>query len=176
MVERILIGLLTGGHVLLEGVPGLAKTLMISTLSKSLSLAFSRIQFTPDLMPSDITGTEILAADATTGQRQFKFLKGPIPGGWIAGAAAVGGRALKVAIAIWCEAGMRRARTVRLSAKMQRRFSICPGTCKRALGELRGAGLISVDQQSGRRPQITIQDAPAEFTHKGHSGETSTWA
>src|SRR5262245_16637532 len=96
------------------------------------------------------------------------FIKGPIPGEWIARAATVGGRALRVAIAIWCEAGMKRSRTVRLSAEMQRRFSICQGTCKRALAELQGAGLISVNQQSGRRPRITIEDAPAEFTSEGH--------
>jgi hypothetical protein len=135
----------------------------------------------PSRLAIDATKTRITAPSVSRRrpprpQSGEWFLKGPIPGGWIARAAAVGGRALKVAIAIWCEAGMKRARTVRLSAEMQSRFSICPGTCKRALGELQGAGLINVDQQSGRRPQITIQDAPAEFTHKGHSGETSTWA
>src|SRR5262249_20525955 len=66
------------GHCILEGVPGLAKTLMISTLSKCLSLAFSRIQFTPDLMPSDITGTEVIQEDRSTGRREFKFLEGPL--------------------------------------------------------------------------------------------------
>jgi MoxR-like ATPase len=66
------------GHCLLVGVPGLAKTLLISTLAKSLSLSFNRIQFTPDLMPADITGTEVIQEDRATGTRQLKFLKGPI--------------------------------------------------------------------------------------------------
>src|SRR5581483_10047193 len=66
------------GHCILEGVPGLAKTLMISTLSKCLSLGFSRIQFTPDLMPSDITGTEVIEENRSTGQREFRFLEGPL--------------------------------------------------------------------------------------------------
>jgi MoxR-like ATPase len=66
------------GHVLLVGVPGLAKTLLIHTLADVIDLKFSRIQFTPDLMPSDITGTEIIEEDATTGRRQFKFVKGPV--------------------------------------------------------------------------------------------------
>src|SRR5499433_1046367 len=78
VMEELLIALFCRGHCLLVGVPGLAKTLLISTLAKTLSLSFNRIQFTPDLMPSDITGTEILATDTTTGQRQFKFLKGPV--------------------------------------------------------------------------------------------------
>ncbi len=78
MVSRLLIGLLTGGHVLLEGVPGLAKTLMISSLARQLSLSFSRIQFTPDLMPSDITGTEVIEEDRGTGTRSLRFVKGPI--------------------------------------------------------------------------------------------------
>ena len=74
------IALLCKGHVMLEGVPGLAKTLLINTLSDAMKLNFSRIQFTPDLMPSDITGTEILEEDSTTGKRVFKFFKGPIFG------------------------------------------------------------------------------------------------
>ena len=78
VIEEMLIAIFSRGHCLLVGVPGLAKTLLVSTLAKTLSLSFKRIQFTPDLMPSDITGTEILAADAATGQRQFKFIKGPI--------------------------------------------------------------------------------------------------
>ncbi len=78
VIEELLIALFSKGHCILEGVPGLAKTLMISTLSKSLSLAFSRIQFTPDLMPSDITGTEIIEENRSTGQREFKFLQGPL--------------------------------------------------------------------------------------------------
>jgi MoxR-like ATPase len=78
VIEEMLIAIFSRGHCLLVGVPGLAKTLLVSTLAKTLSLTFKRIQFTPDLMPSDITGTEILATDSATGQRQFKFLKGPI--------------------------------------------------------------------------------------------------
>ncbi|MCA8959819.1 MAG: MoxR family ATPase [Planctomycetes bacterium] len=78
VVEQLLISLFAGGHCLLVGVPGLAKTLMISTLSRTLSLSFSRIQFTPDLMPSDITGTEVIQDDPETGQRRFQFLPGPI--------------------------------------------------------------------------------------------------
>ena len=78
VIEQILIGIFARGHCLLVGVPGLAKTLMISTLADSLSLSFSRIQFTPDLMPSDITGTEVIQEDRGTGEREFRFLKGPI--------------------------------------------------------------------------------------------------
>jgi MoxR-like ATPase len=78
VLEELLIAVFSRGHCLLVGVPGLAKTLMIRTLANSLSLSFSRIQFTPDLMPSDITGTEVLQEDKTTGQRLFKFLHGPI--------------------------------------------------------------------------------------------------
>lgn len=80
VIEELLIALLAGGHCLLIGVPGLAKTLLISTLSKVLDLKFSRIQFTPDLMPSDITGGEVLEEDKTTGKRTFRFVKGPIFG------------------------------------------------------------------------------------------------
>jgi MoxR-like ATPase len=78
VIEELLIALFSRGHCILEGVPGLAKTLMISTLAKCLSLAFSRIQFTPDLMPSDITGTEVIEENRSTGQREFKFLEGPL--------------------------------------------------------------------------------------------------
>ncbi len=78
IVDQLLIALLCGGHCLLVGVPGLAKTLLISTLSKALNLSFSRIQFTPDLMPSDITGTEVLEEDQATGRKLFRFVKGPI--------------------------------------------------------------------------------------------------
>lgn len=77
-VEQLLITFLAGGHALLEGVPGLAKTLMIRTLSQAIDLDFKRIQFTPDLMPSDIVGTEILEEDHTTGKKFFEFKKGPI--------------------------------------------------------------------------------------------------
>jgi MoxR-like ATPase len=78
VIEELLISLFSRGHCLLEGVPGLAKTLMISTLARSVNLSFSRIQFTPDLMPADITGTEILAENRSTGQREFRFLEGPL--------------------------------------------------------------------------------------------------
>jgi len=77
-VEHLLITFLAGGHALLEGVPGLAKTLMIKTLAETIHLKFSRIQFTPDLMPSDIIGTEILEEDHTTGKKFFEFKHGPI--------------------------------------------------------------------------------------------------
>jgi len=77
-VEQLLISFLAGGHALLEGVPGLAKTLMIRTLAEAIDLKFKRIQFTPDLMPSDIIGTEILEEDHATGKKFFKFNKGPI--------------------------------------------------------------------------------------------------
>ncbi|MEZ6142033.1 MAG: MoxR family ATPase [Zavarzinella sp.] len=78
VIEELLIALFSRGHCILEGVPGLAKTLMISSLAKSLSLDFSRIQFTPDLMPADITGTEVIEENRTTGAREFKFLPGPL--------------------------------------------------------------------------------------------------
>jgi MoxR-like ATPase len=78
VVEQLLIAIFAKGHCLLVGVPGLAKTLMISTLAKTLSLSFNRIQFTPDLMPSDITGTEIIQENKSTGERSFQFVKGPI--------------------------------------------------------------------------------------------------
>lgn len=80
VLDQMLIALFCQGHCVLEGVPGLAKTLMISTLAQLLSLTFRRIQFTPDLMPSDITGTEILEEDSGTGHRRMKFVKGPIFG------------------------------------------------------------------------------------------------
>jgi MoxR-like ATPase len=80
VVEELLIALFAGGHCLLVGVPGLAKTLLISTVAQALDLKFSRIQFTPDLMPSDITGTEILEEDAVTKKRTFRFIHGPIFG------------------------------------------------------------------------------------------------
>src|SRR5688572_11959833 len=78
VLEQLLIAIFAQGHCLLEGVPGLAKTLMVSTLARSLKLAFSRIQFTPDLMPSDITGTEVIQENKSTGERGFRFLSGPI--------------------------------------------------------------------------------------------------
>jgi MoxR-like ATPase len=78
VIEELLISLFSRGHCLLEGVPGLAKTLMISTLSRALNLTFSRIQFTPDLMPADITGTDVIEENRTTGGRDFRFLEGPL--------------------------------------------------------------------------------------------------
>ena len=78
VVEELLVSIFARGHCLLIGVPGLAKTLMIHTLSDALNLSYNRIQFTPDLMPSDITGTEVIQEDKATGLRQFKFLRGPI--------------------------------------------------------------------------------------------------
>jgi MoxR-like ATPase len=78
VLEEMIISLMAGGHCLLEGVPGLAKTLMVKTLSQAMHLSFRRIQFTPDLMPTDIIGTEILEEDHSTGKRFFKFNKGPI--------------------------------------------------------------------------------------------------
>ena len=78
IVDELLISVLAGGHCLLEGVPGLAKTLMVSTLAQSLKLDFRRVQFTPDLMPSDIIGTEILEEDHISGKRFFKFQQGPV--------------------------------------------------------------------------------------------------
>ena len=78
VIEEILIAIFTRSHALLVGVPGLAKTLMISTLAQTLQMSFKRIQFTPDLMPSDITGTEVIYSDQTTGDKQFKFLPGPL--------------------------------------------------------------------------------------------------
>ena len=80
IIDQIFIALLCNGHIILEGVPGLAKTLLINSISQALDLEFSRIQFTPDLMPSDITGTEIIQENKTSGKREFKFYKGPIFG------------------------------------------------------------------------------------------------
>src|SRR5262245_39159044 len=78
VIEELLISVFSRGHCLLVGVPGLAKTLLISSLAKTLSLSFARIQFTPDLMPADITGTEVIQEDKATGERSFKFLRGPV--------------------------------------------------------------------------------------------------
>ena len=80
IIDHILIALLCKGHTLLVGVPGLAKTLLIKSIAELLDLNFSRIQFTPDLMPSDITGTEIIEEDQKSGKREFRFFKGPIFG------------------------------------------------------------------------------------------------
>ncbi len=78
VLDQMLICLLAGGHAILEGVPGLAKTLMVRTLSRCLSLTFNRVQFTPDLMPGDITGTEVIEENRTTGQRETRFIRGPV--------------------------------------------------------------------------------------------------
>ncbi len=78
LIDQVLIALFSGGHVLLVGVPGLAKTLLVSTLAQTLSMSYKRIQFTPDMMPSDITGTEILEEDHTTGRKAFAFVQGPV--------------------------------------------------------------------------------------------------
>ena len=78
VIEQLLIALFSRGHCLLEGVPGLAKTLMISTLARCLSMSFARIQFTPDLMPADITGTDVLQENRDTGKREFRFIAGPL--------------------------------------------------------------------------------------------------
>jgi len=78
VIDQLLIALFSRGHCLLEGAPGLAKTLMISTLSRCLSMSFSRVQFTPDLMPADITGTDVLQENRDTGQREFRFIQGPL--------------------------------------------------------------------------------------------------
>ena len=78
VVEQLLLSLFSRGHCVLVGVPGLAKTLLISTVAKTLNLSFSRIQFTPDLMPGDITGTEVIEDDKQTGGKTFRFIKGPV--------------------------------------------------------------------------------------------------
>lgn len=78
VIEQVLISLFANGHLLIEGVPGLAKTLLISTIAKALNLSFNRIQFTPDLMPSDITGTEVLVSSSSGDSKQFQYIKGPI--------------------------------------------------------------------------------------------------
>jgi len=78
VVEELLLAIFSQGHCILEGVPGLAKTLLVSTLARALSLSFNRIQFTPDLMPADITGTEVIEENRSTGEREFKFIRGPV--------------------------------------------------------------------------------------------------
>ena len=78
VIDGILTAILSSGHALLIGVPGLAKTLMVSSVAEALRLSFSRVQFTPDLMPGDITGTEIIEEDLTTGKRAFRFVHGPV--------------------------------------------------------------------------------------------------
>ena len=78
VIEQLLIALFAGGHCLLVGVPGLAKTLLVRTLAEALSLDFNRVQFTPDLMPADITGTEVIQEDRSSGERAFRFLPGPV--------------------------------------------------------------------------------------------------
>ena len=78
VIDHLLISLFSRGHCLLEGVPGLAKTLMISTLARCLSMSFARVQFTPDLMPADITGTDVLQENRDTGEREFRFIQGPL--------------------------------------------------------------------------------------------------
>src|SRR5258705_11534827 len=78
VVDHLLVALFSRGHCLFVGVPGLAKTLLISTLAEALGLTFNRIQFPPDLMPSDITGTDVLEEDKTTGRRTFRFVPGPV--------------------------------------------------------------------------------------------------
>ena len=78
VIDEIMICLFSRGHCMLEGVPGLAKTLMISTLAETLDLSFSRVQFTPDLMPADVTGTEIIEEDRATGHREMRFMEGPL--------------------------------------------------------------------------------------------------
>src|SRR4051795_12397027 len=78
VIENVLISLFVGGHCLLTGLPGTAKTLLVRTMAQTLGLKFSRIQFTPDLMPSDITGTDIIEEDTTTGHRRWTFVPGPI--------------------------------------------------------------------------------------------------
>jgi len=78
VIDEVLVAVFSRGHALLVGVPGVAKTLLISTVSRVMDLSFKRIQFTPDLMPSDITGTDVLEEDRTTGRREFRFVKGPI--------------------------------------------------------------------------------------------------
>ena len=78
IVDGILTAVFAGGHALLVGVPGLAKTLMVQTTAQALDLKFSRIQFTPDLMPADITGTEIIEEDQASGKRSFRFVRGPV--------------------------------------------------------------------------------------------------
>ncbi|MBL4591915.1 MAG: AAA family ATPase, partial [Phycisphaerales bacterium] len=78
VIDQIMMAIFSNGHAMLVGVPGLAKTLLISTIAQTMELQFSRIQFTPDLMPSDITGTEVIEENKSTGQREFRFVHGPI--------------------------------------------------------------------------------------------------
>ncbi len=78
VVEQMLIALFAGGHGLFIGVPGLAKTLLVQTVAEALGLDFGRVQFTPDLMPADITGTEVLEEDRSTGRRELRFVRGPL--------------------------------------------------------------------------------------------------
>src|SRR5690606_35063207 len=78
VVEQTLMAIFCRGHALLVGVPGLAKTLLVSTLAKALHLSYKRVQFTPDLMPADITGTDVLEVDPETGRRGFRFVHGPL--------------------------------------------------------------------------------------------------
>ena len=78
VLEELLVAIFCGGHVIIEGVPGLAKTLMVHTLAQTMNLDFSRVQFTPDLMPSDMTGTEVIEEDKSTGERRLRFVPGPI--------------------------------------------------------------------------------------------------
>src|SRR5262245_32422414 len=78
VIEQVLVAICSRGHALLEGVPGLAKTLLVSTLARALDLSFKRVQFTPDLMPSDVTGTDIIQENLQTGAREYKFLAGPL--------------------------------------------------------------------------------------------------
>ena len=78
VIEQVLIAIFARGHALLEGVPGLAKTLLVSSLAQALHLSFKRIQFTPDLMPSDVTGTDVIQENVETRQREYKFLPGPL--------------------------------------------------------------------------------------------------
>ena len=85
VLDQILIALFVGGHCLITGMPGTAKTLMVRTIAQTLGLTFKRIQFTPDLMPSDITGTDIIEEDMTTGHRKWTFVEGPIFGNVRAG-------------------------------------------------------------------------------------------
>jgi MoxR-like ATPase len=78
VIEQTLVAMFARGHALLEGVPGLAKTLLVSSLSQALHLSFKRVQFTPDLMPSDLTGTDVIQEDPESGARRYKFLPGPL--------------------------------------------------------------------------------------------------
>src|SRR6202051_1178107 len=92
VLDQILISLFVGGHCLITGLPGTAKTLMVRTIAQTLGLAFKRIQFTPDLMPSDITGTDIIEEDPTTGHRRWTFVHGPIFGNLLLAARSIARR------------------------------------------------------------------------------------